>query len=400
MEAASSGRQATGGSTDGATPARVALQVAVAIGSGIGVLGFVIFFGGAIIFVRLEAVGLPAVEGVARVPREVLLATGAKFLSLAALFTLGAIALLYGYNLASEMHTHVRMRQPRRDVADAEAALEQAIAEQQELDADVRAAAARLAEHGTRSDREQLERALAAHAHGESERIACLRAKLQQAQIALHDLQEQETASRIALGACALLFCVLGLALASALFDNLPLGQLMVTSGVALLTALIAFGVYASTESFTAFGLAAFVSLGIVFGVANFYATKNHPEVAPAAVLRDHRAPAAGFLVADTGSVLLLGQAQPGSDDLTLLVMPRSEIEDLVLGETTDPEGARTASLELLLRLCLQYTQDQAVAGGRGPTPRRHLCTRAERTSVASQLAVERDARGISAVVR
>ncbi|MEK6328191.1 MAG: hypothetical protein AABM66_11815 [Actinomycetota bacterium] len=76
----------------------VVLQILAAFGTGIGVLGFVVFFGAAILWVRFDKAGLPANEAVAVVPKPVLLTTGASFLVPALLFSLGAIAVLLGIN--------------------------------------------------------------------------------------------------------------------------------------------------------------------------------------------------------------------------------------------------------------------------------------------------------------
>jgi len=93
-----SGGSAAPGSSTQPFPAMI-VQALSAIGAGIGVLGFVILCGGALTYVRLQATGLPAVEGTARVPRAVLLTTGAAVLVPAALTTLGVVAVLFCVDL-------------------------------------------------------------------------------------------------------------------------------------------------------------------------------------------------------------------------------------------------------------------------------------------------------------
>jgi F0F1-type ATP synthase membrane subunit c/vacuolar-type H+-ATPase subunit K len=63
-----------------------------AIGTGIGVLGFVMFFGGFILWARFKGAGLPANEAVARVPRSDLVTTGASFIVPGVLAALGLVA--------------------------------------------------------------------------------------------------------------------------------------------------------------------------------------------------------------------------------------------------------------------------------------------------------------------
>ncbi len=85
------------------------------IGTGIGVLGFVIFFGGFILWTRFDAVGLPADEAVWHVPREDLVVTGASFLVPALLTALVAVAIAY---LLRDVFIGARRRQ-RIDTAKA-----------------------------------------------------------------------------------------------------------------------------------------------------------------------------------------------------------------------------------------------------------------------------------------
>lgn len=75
-------------------PQTLLVQVLGAVAAGIGVLGFVTFFGGAILWIRFDQAQLPANEAVALVPREVLLTTGASFLVPALMIALGAVLIV------------------------------------------------------------------------------------------------------------------------------------------------------------------------------------------------------------------------------------------------------------------------------------------------------------------
>jgi hypothetical protein len=70
------------------------LKALGAVGTGIGVLGFVTFFGGAIVWLRAKEAGLPPNEAVAAVPRGDLVTIGASYLVPAILIALAAVALL------------------------------------------------------------------------------------------------------------------------------------------------------------------------------------------------------------------------------------------------------------------------------------------------------------------
>src|SRR3954447_25864334 len=94
--ASSSGSSAT---KDGRDIRSVVLQILAAFGTGVGVLGFVVFFGGAILWVRFHQCGLPSSEAVAVIPKPVLLTTGAGFLVPTLLLSLGAVLLLIVINL-------------------------------------------------------------------------------------------------------------------------------------------------------------------------------------------------------------------------------------------------------------------------------------------------------------
>lgn len=63
------------------------VPVAAAVASGIGVLGFVTFAGGVVLWRRFSEMGLPGDQAVAVVPKSVLIATGAEFLAPALAFT-------------------------------------------------------------------------------------------------------------------------------------------------------------------------------------------------------------------------------------------------------------------------------------------------------------------------
>ncbi|MDQ6804163.1 MAG: hypothetical protein M3065_04190, partial [Actinomycetota bacterium] len=92
------------------------VTVAAAVGSGIGVLGFVTLAGGIVLWTRFVQMGLPADEAVAVVPTPVLVATGAEFLLPAvALTAVPALALmLIKIKSSPRVRPRRRARQCRR----------------------------------------------------------------------------------------------------------------------------------------------------------------------------------------------------------------------------------------------------------------------------------------------
>ena len=62
------------------SPRDVGLNALAAVGTGIGVLGFVTLVGGAVLYAQMSAVGLPSGEIVARIPQSTMLVVGARLL--------------------------------------------------------------------------------------------------------------------------------------------------------------------------------------------------------------------------------------------------------------------------------------------------------------------------------
>ena len=360
------------------------VQALTTVGTGIGLLGFVIFCGGAVLYIRLEAAGLPAVEGVARVPREVLIATGAELLVPAALVTVGVVMALYVADLLLTGEDSKRMRPPMQSMLAAEAEQRRLYAAVQDRERQAQIARETALQDGEadsfRAAQLEMEAVAAARVCAEKQDVVVHRAHVE-----LERARRRERSSRTSYGWFALF--LVEVALATVAFDSLPTGQVMILLIGAAVTSLLAFAVFSATQRFGWFGVAAFLSIGMVFALARFYETKNDPHVAPAAVLRTDRQPTAGFLVADTGSLLLLGQSGGGETAREMIVMPRDEIEDLVLGRPTNPEHARIESLKLLAGLCAQHTADGYQATADHPAaPRRPLCTASEREQVRRDL--------------
>jgi hypothetical protein len=86
------------------------MNLAKVVGAGLGVLGFVTFFGGAILYVRFRDLGLPAAYTVALVSRSDLLATGAQFLVVALALEAALLGLLVVGRLLRSLLSRYRGR--------------------------------------------------------------------------------------------------------------------------------------------------------------------------------------------------------------------------------------------------------------------------------------------------
>src|SRR4051794_15777198 len=96
------------------------LPVLTFIGTGIGIIGFVIFFGGFVVWARFDGAGLPADEAVAQLPRNDLVVTGASFLIPAILAAMGAVAValvLWHFLVADRRRHRVDEAQEKLDAA-------------------------------------------------------------------------------------------------------------------------------------------------------------------------------------------------------------------------------------------------------------------------------------------
>lgn len=396
--------------TTTSTIAQVIVQILAAIGTGIGVLGFVTFFGAVIFYIRLHAVHLPATEGVAAVPREVLLVTGATFLVPAALLALGAVALLYMINSAANLWERHIGRSLDKDLRQRQLEYGDARVQAEELVDDVRnlgvVAPGGGSDVGTerleQAQRETLERMQAAN-----RRLGEAKKQLDVATVATESEREafRELMRNVRPPVSTAVLMAIGLVIAWMSFDGIHNRQLWALLGAAFLTAALAFAIYSSTESLLWFGLAAFASIGVVFGMAKYFSTGNEPKVSPAAVLRANHEPAAGYLVADTSNKLLLGRTHPISAGDRLVVMPRDQVEDMVVGELMTPPEARVKSLELAIALCEEYSDDKRdepkTQGKRRPAPkptykREQLCSPRELANLRDLLGREQTAQGIT----
>jgi hypothetical protein len=404
------------------------LPVLGAIGTGIGVIGFVIFFGGFVVWSRFHAAGLPAEEAVAQVARNDLIVTGAAFLVPALLAALAAVAVaLIGWDWL--------IGGPRRDRRRTAAATHDAAARhvealgakvdrlqrqrakhEREIDArdrtierlgpEVLAAEgdkgvqlleerneAKGERSGLEEDYKQVEHSLK---QLQDETIPAAQEEEADAARALAsagDLTREEQWKAVGVGGLPLLvaqFIVIAAALRglSAVWAVGLFAVAFVTLGVAVV-------VVSSTERFGWYALTVFVGVGLVIAASTYTRTQDNTKVSPVAAIVD-REPVVGYFVAETGDAVYVAHPSvtagdaPTRDDggITLQRLSKDSVSDLTVGALAIAPVALRRSVALALALCRHAP---SVAGGRSAaaSAAKHACTDAairELTAIDKQL--------------
>jgi hypothetical protein len=365
------------GSSDGR---ELVLRVLGAIGTGIGIVGFVTFFGGVILFVRAKEAGLPATEAVAVVPKGVLVATGASFLVPSVLLAVLVVLLIWLLHMGFALPIRYRARQEAKRARElryeADKATREAEPKEQHAEVSVERAGD-LAQKLTSvraagvdapdlSHKAEEQRTLAASMQREASeaRIAAdrLEADAKDAEAALETARTPPplllTVQRwIELGAAFLALTLAPLLLFGKITD-VGFWNLLILVAVAIAAAIVSLAVYVSTEKFVWFGVAAFVSVGIYTGCATYFRTTHNPKVEPAAALRGSRPPVLGFLIADTESRLYMGTFGGGKERPRLVVVPRSQVTDFDVGPLLKPGRARDRAIEIARAECRQQIEE------------------------------------------
>ena len=340
-----------------ASPQDLVLKVLGAIGTGVGVLGFVAFFGGAVLWLRAEKADLPANDAVSVIPKSVLVTTGASFLVPAVLIALLAVVLIFAVYIVANLPRQNSARQASSEADDlwrevdalreaAESKADQAKATQALLASASGEAAAALLPVAQTHNAEEIEAKRQYHVKkaAAEERSEAAKGKLTQTPVQFR--------VELWVGFVAVL-------LAPLIFNKAIFSVDFFFSGLILaLTALAAAAasavVYLSTQKLIWFGITAFVTVGIYIGFATYYSTTRNLKVEPAAALRGERAPVVGSFIADTASNLYLGTFPEGRRRPRLIVVPRSQVTALTIGPLTDPNDASGRAVEIALAECRQ----------------------------------------------
>ena len=408
----------------------VLMPVLSFVGTGIGLLGFVIFFGGFILWTRFDAIGLPADEAVWHVPREDLVTTGASFL--VPTVALGAATAALGLvirDMTIGRRRRSRVRAASRAVTDAELGLERAqararaalrAAEALKSSAEATAASQGAAALDTSRGDDDRSAALAAHdrardglerrqtaASDAEQEAVTAKERLRDARRdweSKHELTPRETKAQYLVGVITMVaICML--------YVWLSRGELrfpLVLGVIAMATFVVALAstVLSATRSYGWFALSAFVGVGLVVAVTTYFRTQNEVKVVPAAVIADG-APVVGYLVAETGDAVYLAQPSTAAgvtppdsaNGRTRLVrFDKKQISDLAVSDLASRRTAYARALSAAAELCAQLrpaksdlsnqkTPNKKAAGKKVvATPTAETCSADDRGALAKRL--------------
>lgn len=380
-----------------------------AVGAGVGVLGFVTFFGGAIVWLRAEGAGLPPEESVAAVPRSELITTGASYIVPAVLIAVAAVGLLalthiallavpwwrdrsrwqeaqmLGYRAEEE----IRKAQPEENVAttarelatNRSEILKQAEAQgvSEEQLADLRSEAE--AAQSTALDREQAARSAREQAE-EANRSA------EEARADVEFLRKRPPSWKKRLleyGVTGAALIVVPIVLDGPDVFELGILDTGILLAFAVGAAIVSLTAYMATERFLWFGVAAFVGVALYTACATYLRTTHALKVQPVSVLRVDRDPAVGVYIAQTSEDVYVGTFPNEEDPPHLLVVPQAQIADVTVGPLLGIPEAHAEALRLAIHECKGREEDQTAAKA-PPAKRETACTSRELSFLGATL--------------
>jgi hypothetical protein len=381
------------------------LKVAAAVGTGVGVLGFVTLFGGAILWIRAERANLPANDAVSVIPNNVLVTTGASFLVPAVLLALLAVTVIFLFHLSFLVPRKAR---ERRAFEHARELLHKAKEVARQADAKTQRAQAVRAQATSLSDTaEQLKQdpsvpeglETAAESAADSQRLEAEKAEAEALALTSQATEMRAAADNLQaasefalkrshgqflteLGVGAVMLLVLPPIFNQALFHVAFFWSGLILIGVAGVATAISLVTYVTTEKFVWFGVVAFLTVGVYIGFATFFNTIGNPKVEPAAALRSDRPPVIGIYIADTTSNLYLGTFPESGKPSRLMVIPRTQVTDLAIGPLLDRETARQRAVEIALEECrMKVSTPKTTTATASVKP---ACSKAQYTALAS----------------
>lgn len=372
----------------------ILLPVLTVIGTGIGAIGFVIFFGGFIVWTRFDAAGLPANEAVAQVPRNELVVTGASFLVPALLGALLAAAVVVAlWDAVIGNRRRRREAAARAETIRSESELRRLEAQRQRLAREIEKLRHEMKRQGKAAEEAEVNSPERARARGRAdqaeasageleERLEKLEGEIPKAEDGLAKLIESEPQAKRSTGRERLLQVAIGgipMLTAEAIviafgWSGLTLGYQGLLVLVVVATISVAIVVISMTDHFAWFTLCVFVGVGITIAVSNYARTQSHTKISPVAALTGS-APVTGFYVAETKDALYVGvpelrgkggDADFDHDAATLVRVPKSDVSGLTVGPLMDELPAYRRSLELALALCRHAKAAAAVNATQG----------------------------------
>jgi hypothetical protein len=342
------------------------LPVLTVIGTGIGAIGFVIFFGGFVVWSRFEAAGLPANEAVAQVPRSDLVTTGASFLVPALLIALVAAAATVAlWDFAIGRKRRTREAKAKADLLRTESQLTQLQDEQARCKEKIALLGPLVGTHATlNAEVAELQSRLKELEDTEIPKVKNERAALVEAWPTVRKSDRREWPLQFAIGGGSMLAAealVIGLSFGKGICD-LDLEYLILLVGAVIATVTVAIVVISMTDHFAWFTLCVFLGVGVTVAASTYVRTQSHVKVSPASMLVGSD-PVAGFFVAETGEAVYLGipdrprkqksgELEFDHEAATLVRVSKDSVSGLTIGPIMDEDDAYRRSLVLARALC------------------------------------------------
>lgn len=328
--------------------------VVAAIGGGLGVLGFVAFFGAAILWVRLDEAGLPANEALAVMPRSVLISTGASFVAPALM--LAAALTFLAYLIEGGAQAWKRRLLDTQKLADFDAAREEAEEKRKKLKAmqDVAAgiepasgdaATGRVIANQMSTAEAELEQVESRQqSKEEALRSEASRSKKFGLAERAWDWASPALVSFIFIGGASLMSICLSLSSGRS--------ALLIAAAVVLS---ISCGMLRRTLAhFAWFALATFLSTCVLAATLTYFRTIEYPKVSPVALLRTDGPPVYGIYVTQTSDRVYLGTKPTLTGTARLSSFKRDEVLQVVVGSLQLPTVAEERAIAFARRLCTQ----------------------------------------------
>ncbi|HSS32381.1 MAG TPA: hypothetical protein VLL27_03780 [Solirubrobacterales bacterium] len=358
--------------------------ILAAVGGSIGLISFVAFFGAAIIWIRMDAAGLPGNEAVALVPRSVLLSTGANFLVPSLLVALGFTTILYlvesGTIFASTQSLEsfeavakkrreaieVRRAKVAEDAKEADEAAERALAAEKSSEklAATKVVNPKLMEEVEKGNTDAIARAAKLQREAakalqqvELEMIKFTRSEAKDRQVVI-GATNKFWRRHLRWGLFILLFSSAAVAMFFASSIGLYPGRFLALVLLLVALSVVCLSILKWTDSFLWFALATFAAVGVLAGILTYYRTVDNPKVEPAALLRSQGSPVFGFFVAQTSDRVYLG-TKPAMGLVRLDVIPREEVISLAVGSLEDPTVAEEHAISFARELCRRARERQ-----------------------------------------
>jgi hypothetical protein len=359
-----------------------------AVGTGIGIIGFVIFIGGFIFWTRFDAAGIPADHAISEVPRNDLVASGADFLVFALLIALAAVAIavvVWSFFVGDRRAGRIGRAEDEHDsaitgldklndqgerlkhelgVLKLEMERQDQAAKDADPDSAERKAARKkydAADTRWRELKDELKEL-------QDEKIPAAKHKVTQKERALEQARnpdKKENWIQVLVGGLPMLGA--GIYLIASAASGIGFWPTVFLVVVLALLLGLSIAVLRMTRHFAWFAVAMFLGIGVLIACSTYWRTKSNTKESPVAVLTSD-GPVNGFFVAETSDAVYIAQPQQTLDRptkldhtaITLTRVPMSSLTGLTVGPLMAEAQAYRRSLQLGLALCQKQRQTAA----------------------------------------